>query len=109
MDNSLILRLRDFDGWHTRYVVRFYAPSAFNAEFPTTQFTIDGTESSKFKLNQQLTMSVYSSYENRNTVIAVKGVTPSGMFSFDSDIYGKSVSDRHICECPRLVTMSILG
>ncbi|KAK3880942.1 hypothetical protein Pcinc_014592 [Petrolisthes cinctipes] len=48
-------------------------------------------------------MATYSTYKNRNTVKALIGVTPGGLVSFVSDVFGGATSDRQICERSSLV------
>ena len=40
----------------------------------------------------------YSTYKSRNTGKCLLGISPSGTFTFVSDVYGGNVSDRYITE-----------
>lgn len=97
--NFLYFHFKDIDWWPSRDTVQYFSPKDFRRKFPTTRVIIDGTEvplkKPKAPLAQQAT---YSTYKNRNTVKALIGVTPGGMVSYVSDVYGGSTSDRQICE-----------
>ncbi len=97
--NFLYVHFKDINWWPTRDLVRFYSPTDFLSKFPTTRVIVDGTECPVSKPKQPLAQQgTYSTYKNRNTVKALIGVTPGGLVSYVSDIYGGAASDRQICE-----------
>ncbi|KAK4309446.1 hypothetical protein Pmani_018943 [Petrolisthes manimaculis] len=85
-------------------LVQYFSPTDFRKKFSTTRVIIDGTEiplqKPKKPIAQQAT---YSTYKNRTTVKALIGVTPGGLISFVSDVFGGATSDRQICERSNLV------
>ncbi|XP_074643712.1 uncharacterized protein LOC141900631 [Tubulanus polymorphus] len=102
--NFLHLHFKEINWWPSRDIVKFYSPVDFRRKYPTTRVVIDGTECPIMKPKQPVgQQATYSTYKNRNTVKALIGVTPGGMVSFVSDIYGGSASDRQICERSNLL------
>ena len=92
--------------WPSRDLVSFYAPSDFKKKFPSTRVVIDGTEIPLQRPKQPtLQQATYSTYKNRNTVKVLIGVSPAGLVSYISDVYGGSASDRQICERSTLTTI----
>ena len=51
---------------------------------------------------QQLT---FSNYKNRNTLKALIGITPSGVISFISDLYGGNISDKKLTQLSGLLDL----
>ncbi|KAK7101626.1 uncharacterized protein [Littorina saxatilis] len=95
--------------WPTRARVLSRLPRAFRF-FPKTRVIIDCTE---FQLQKPSLPSVqrktYSSYKHRNTAKCLVGVTPRGAFSFVSDIWTGSISDRKIVEMSGFLEMLEAG
>lgn len=83
--------------WPTQLQVRRHLPRAFQ-HFPRTR-CIGCTE---FMLQKQFMPSIqrksYSNYKHRNTAKGLVAVTPHGTFSFISDLWTGSISDRKIVE-----------
>lgn len=82
--------------WPSRRQVQKVLPSSFR-HFQRTRVILDCTE---FQLQKPSLPSVqrksYSSYKHRNTAKCLVGVTPRGTFSFVSDLWTGSISDRNI-------------
>ncbi|KAL5006306.1 hypothetical protein ScPMuIL_015112 [Solemya velum] len=97
--NFIYFHMKDLDWWPSRELVHYYAPTDFRRKFSSTRVIVDGTEMPLKKAKQPIVQqATYSTYKNRNTVKALVGVTPGGLVSYISDIYGGSASDRQICE-----------
>lgn len=82
--------------WPSRRQVQKVLPSSFR-HFQRTRVILDCTE---FQLQTPSLPSVqrksYSSYKHRNTAKCLVGVTHRGTFSFVSDLWTGSISDRNI-------------
>ncbi len=102
----MALQWRELPIWTPRDLTRFYSPTGFKNQFPTTRVIVDGTEcpikKPKLPTAQQ---STFSTYKNRNTVKVLVGITPGGMCSYVSPAYGGSTSDRQIVERSSLPQM----
>ena len=74
--------------------------------YPNTRCIIDATdifiEMPANPLAQQLT---FSNYKNRNTLKALIGITPSGVISFISDLYGGNISDKKLTQLSGLLDL----
>ncbi len=93
------LQWREINIWPSRDLVDFFCPSDFKSKFPTTRVILDGFEFPIKKPSAPTAQQVtFSSYKNRNTAKGVVGITPGGLFSHMSDIYGGAASDRQITE-----------
>jgi len=92
--------------WPDKDLVFYFAPEDFKAKFPSTRVIIDGTEIPVKKPSNPVSQrATFSTYKNRNTVKALIGCTPGGLFSYVSDAYGGSTSDRQIVERSNLPAM----
>ena len=88
--------IETFPSWH---VVKKYMPEAFKRDYPNTRIIIDATEFSIERPSSLVSQaSTFSSYNNRNTIKVLVGITPSGAISFVSQAYEGSISDRHLFE-----------
>jgi len=100
------LQWREVPLWASRDLVRFFSPSGFKDQYPTTRVIIDGTEcpvkKPKLPSAQQ---STFSTYKNRNTVKVLAGISPGGLCSYMSKAFGGSTSDRQIVERTTLPSM----
>ena len=100
------LQWREYPLWVPRDLVRSFSPSGFKQDYPSTRVIIDGTEcpvrKQKLPTAQQ---STFSTYKNRNTIKVLAGVTPGGLCSYISPVYGGSTSDRQIVERTTLPSM----
>ena len=95
--NFLYFKFKEIDIWPSREQVQHYMPSVFTESYPSTRCIIDATEiyiqSPTSPVTQQLT---FSNYKNHNTLKALIGITPSGVISFVSDLFGGCISDREL-------------
>lgn len=87
------------DLWPSKKLVQYYMPDNFKARFPNTRVIIDGTEffvqGSK---NPEVQQSKFSYYKNDTTLKTIIGNLPGGLFTYQSELYGGSASDRQIVE-----------
>ncbi|KAK3084308.1 hypothetical protein FSP39_011379 [Pinctada imbricata] len=85
--------------WPNSKKVKKHMPSSFRSMYPKTTCIIDCTE---FHIEKPATPTAqaktYSTYKSRNTFKALVSVTPSGAFSYISNLWGGNVSDRFITE-----------
>ena len=80
-----------------RETIQYYSPPSFKQLFPNVVIVIDCTELEMEKpsaLNNQ--SACYSSYKSRTTMKVLVGITPSGVFSFISELFPGSTSDQEI-------------
>ena len=72
-------------------------PQLFKEFYPTTRCIIDATELFiQTPSNPQAQQLTFSSYKNHNTLKALVCITPSGVISFVSELYGGCTSDREL-------------
>ena len=93
--NYVYLRLGMIPIWPSWEDVKKSMPAAFQRRYPDTFIIIDATElpvekPSTLALQSQL----YSMYKSHCTVKGLVGITPSCMFTFISQLYTGSISDR---------------
>ena len=85
--------------WPTREQIDNNMPQDFWEMFPRTRVTIDCTElltDTPSSLVEQSLM--FSHYKTHMTWKALIGVTPNGVVSFVSDLWGGSISDKQIVQ-----------
>lgn len=96
--NFLYLELKFLIRWPTREQVRSNLPLCFK-QFPKTRSIIDCTE---FHVQRPTLPSsqrvTWSQYKHNNTFKALVSIDPRGNFTFVSDLWSGSVSDRKITE-----------
>lgn len=84
--------------WPSKEQVRNKLPKCFKY-FPKTRCIIDCTEffiqRPSLPSSQRIT---YSSYKHHNTFKSLMGITPRGSFSFVSNLYTGSISDKKIVQ-----------
>lgn len=85
--------------WPSRNQVQKYMPNSFRSLYPRTRVIIDCTEFFFQRPRSPSAQSdTYSTYKSRNTGKCLLGISPSGTFTFVSEVYGGNVSDRYITE-----------
>lgn len=79
--------------------VRSNLPENYPIEYRDTRVILDCTEFFTVKpRNCSAQAATYSNYKHHITVKLLVGITPTGLISFVSKVYGGSTSDRHIFE-----------
>ena len=72
-------------------------PKSFKDLYPTTRVIIDCTEIFiETPSSVRVQSDTYSSYKHHNTVKALVGISPHGLVTFISELYGGRVSDKMI-------------
>lgn len=85
--------------WPSKMQVKKYMPKSFRNTYPKTRVIIDCTEFFFQRPRSPSAQSeTYSTYKSKNTGKCLLGISPSGTFTFVSDVYGGNVSDRYITE-----------
>ena len=84
--------------WPSKEQIKRHMPKCFK-EFPSTRSIIDCTEFFiKKPTSPSAQSATYSSYKSHNTYKALIGISPSGLITFVSDLWGGNTSDRYITE-----------
>ena len=95
--NVLATVLRELLVYPSAEIVRSWLPPDYPIQYSDTRIILDCTE---FFIttpgNTASQSATFSSYKHHNTVKALIGVTPIGVISFVSKVYGGNVSDIHI-------------
>ena len=82
--------------WPMKENIRAFMPSSFFEKYPSPRVIIDGTEIFIEKpKNPDAQSATSSSYKNHNTFKVIM-VTPNGVPSFVSDVYGGRISDKEL-------------
>ncbi len=81
-------------------------PSCFKEHYPNTRVIFYCTEvfiemPSSFRAQSQ----TYSTYKSHNTAKGLIGITPNGLVSFVSDLYGGHISDKKITELCGIISL----
>lgn len=85
--------------WPSQRRIRKHMPPSFKKSFPNTRVIIDCSEFFIHRPRQPTPQAItYSSYKSHNTFKVLFGVTPTGVFSFVSNLWGGNASDRHITQ-----------
>lgn len=85
--------------WPKSCRIKKFMPKCFQHLFPRTTCIIDCTEFLIEKPSSPTAqVQTYSSYKHKNTFKALVSITPTGAFSFVSDLWGGYVSDRYITQ-----------
>ena len=78
----------------TKDVVQATLPTIFRRDYPTTRVIIDATEVYiEMPCLPEIQQLTFSHYKNHNTY---KGLSPSGVVTFVSDLFAGSISDKNI-------------
>ena len=90
--------LKSFIIWPTKEQIQTTLPPEFK-RFPNTRVVIDCTEVFIEKPTlPSAQKSTWSEYKEHNTIKTLVGITPTGTFSFVSNFWTGSVSDRRITQ-----------
>lgn len=85
--------------WPSRNAIDSEMPEVFREKFPRTRVIIDCTEIKTETPNSlQLKSVMYSDYKSHMTWKALVGISPTGVPTFSSDLWGGSISDKKITE-----------
>jgi hypothetical protein len=85
--------------WPSKEQVRQHLPPSLKKDYPKTRVIIDCTEFFIQKpMNPTTQSQTYSQYKSHNTYKCLVGVSPTGAFTFVSDLYGGNASDKFIVE-----------
>ena len=98
---------KEINIWPSQKTVREFMPTCFHNRYPTTRVVIDATEVFIEKpKNPDAQAATWSTYKNHNTFKFLIGITPNGVPSFISDVYGGRISDKELVKrsglCPLL-------
>ncbi|XP_063857624.1 uncharacterized protein LOC135099123 [Scylla paramamosain] len=97
--NILYLVLKDWLIWPTAAQVRASLPKDFPEEYSDTRTILDCTEIFTVKpANPSAQAATYSQYKHHNTLKVLTGITPTGLITFVSSVYGGNTSDRYTAE-----------
>ena len=95
--NFIYYKFKDISLWPSKQQVNHFMPQLFKEFYPTTRCIIDATELFiQTPSNPQAQQLTFSSYKNHNTLKALVCITPSGVISFVSELYGGCTSDREL-------------
>lgn len=88
---------REVNIWPSRRLVNMFMPESFAKKYPSTRVVIDATEFAIEKpANPDVQAATWSSYKNMNTLKLLVGVTPNGVISFLSRLWGGRISDKEL-------------
>ncbi|XP_076029393.1 uncharacterized protein LOC143018143 [Oratosquilla oratoria] len=97
--NVLYLVPKDWLIWPTAAQVRASLPKDFPEEYSDTRTILDCTEMSTVKpSNPSAQAATYSQYKHHNTLKVLVGITPIGLITYVSSVYGGNTSDRYTAE-----------
>ena len=95
---------REIDIWPSRSLVDAFMPDSFRQKYPSTRVIIDATEFHIEKpANPDVQASTWSNYKNTNTLKLLVGVTPNGVISFLSNLWGGRISDKELTKRSKLL------
>ncbi|XP_022094714.1 uncharacterized protein LOC110981443 [Acanthaster planci] len=84
--------------WPSQAYIRGRMPSAFKATFPNTRVVIDCSKFLIYKRRQ-----THCQYNSHSTCKVLFGVSPSGAFTFVSDLWSGNVSEKYLIEQSGLI------
>lgn len=95
--NILYTELQDWLVYPSAAEVRASLPRDYPVQYADTRVILDCTEFHTVRPGNLTTQAAtYSTYKHNNTLKVLIGITPTGLISFVSNVYGGCVSDRHI-------------
>ena len=93
----IYFKFKEVPLWPTREAIDQLMPTCFRSTYPTTRCIIDATEIFiEMPANPSAQQLTFSNYKNHNTLKALIEITPSGVVSFISDLYGGNISDKKL-------------
>ena len=93
----LYLRLGALPIWPSWEDVHASMPECFRTSYPDTFIIVDATElRTEVPSSLALRSKLYSAYKSHTTVKGLVGIAPSGSFTFVSELYTGSISDREL-------------
>lgn len=97
--NVLHLVMKNWLIWPTAAQVRASLSEDFLREYSDTRTILDCTEMFTVKpTNPSAQAATYSQYKLHNTLKVLVGITPTGLITFLSSVYGGNTSDRYTAE-----------
>ncbi len=97
--NILYLVLKDWLLWPTAAQVRASLPKDFPGQYSDTRAILDYTEMFTVRpTNPSSQAATYSQYKHHNTLNVLIGITPTGLVTFVSSVYGGNTSDHYMAE-----------
>ena len=108
--NFLFFKLKQLPIWASRQMVDDEMPACFKTHYPKTRVIIDCTEifvqmPSSFRAQSQ----TYSQYKSHNTAKGLVGISPNGLVTFISHLYGGHISDKAITASCGLIELLEAG
>ena len=95
--NLMYVKFRELLVFPSRRKIVKNMPSCFKMLYPSTRIIIDCTE---FFIQRPSSLEIqsasFSAYKNHNTCKLLVGISPDGAFTFISDLYEGSISDRDL-------------
>ena len=99
----IYFKFKEVPLWPTRESIDQFMPTCFRSMYPTI---IDATEIFiDIPANPSAQQLTFSTYKNHNTLKALIGITPSGVVSLISDLYGGNISDKKLTQLSRLLDL----
>uniref|UniRef100_A0A0K2V1A9 Putative LOC100637207 [Amphimedon queenslandica] n=1 Tax=Lepeophtheirus salmonis TaxID=72036 RepID=A0A0K2V1A9_LEPSM len=102
--NFMYYQFKEMDLFLTNDIIDMYMPEDFKSKFPNTRIAFDATE---VKINKPSNLAdqraTWSYYKNSNMVKVMVGISPRGVVTYISPVYGGSCSDRQIIEISDLL------
>ena len=97
---------KEINIWPSRALINKYMPKDFQDKFPSTRVVIDATEFPLEKpSNPDVQAATWSNYKNRNTLKLLVGVSPNGVLTFLSPLYGSRISDKELTRRSNLLSL----